>query len=157
MEYLELPKIRQATCLVWYGTRDCSRSNTEESGGISGWFGIHWRDSHSLVISVSFLTCEGVLWYSLNFHQANTYSLLLWLGAWNCSARNAGESGLVTHLGRSLTVFLELRGEPVVYSRLTAGMAIQNSCLFSHVRTTVYLWWIPQESKLGLAGQYRRF
>ena len=34
-------------------------------------------------------------------------------------------------------VFHELRREPGVYSRVTAGMAIQNSCLFSDVRTPV--------------------
>ena len=34
-------------------------------------------------------------------------------------------------------VFLELRWEPEVYSRVTAGMAIQNSCLISDVRTPV--------------------
>ena len=37
----------------------------------------------------------------------------------------------------SLTVFLELQQEPGVYSRVTAGMAIQNSSLFSEVRTLV--------------------
>ena len=50
--------------------------------------------------------------------------------------------------------FLELRQEPGLYSRVTAGMAIRNSSLFSEVRTPVYLRWTPQESKLGLAGKY---
>ena len=54
-------------------------------------------------------------------------------------------------------VFLMLRWEPGVYSRVTAGMAIQNPCLFSDVRTPVKLRWIPQETKLGLAGPYGRF
>ena len=44
--------------------------------------------------------------------------------------------------------FLELRQEPLIYSRVTAGMAIQNSTLFSEVRTPVYLGRTPQESKL---------
>ena len=48
--------------------------------------------------------------------------------------------------------FLELRQEPALYSRVTAEMAIRNSTLFSKVRTPVYLGRIPQESKLGLAG-----
>ena len=30
---------------------------------------------------------------------------------------------------------LDLQWEPGVYSRVTAGMALQNSCLFSDVRT----------------------
>ena len=33
--------------------------------------------------------------------------------------------------------FLELRQEPGVHSRVTAGMAIRNSTLFSEVRTPV--------------------
>ena len=49
-------------------------------------------------------------------------------------------------------VFLKLCWETGVYSRVTAGMAIQNSCLFSDIRTPVLLRWTPQESKLGLAG-----
>ena len=48
--------------------------------------------------------------------------------------------------------FLELRQEPGVHSRVTAGMAIRNSTLFSEVRTNVWLGRTPQESKLGLAG-----
>ena len=36
-----------------------------------------------------------------------------------------------------MIAFLELRREPGVYSRVTAGMAIQNSCLFSDVKTPV--------------------
>ena len=34
-------------------------------------------------------------------------------------------------------VFLELWPEPGVYSRVTAGMAIQNLCLFSDVKSPV--------------------
>ena len=46
--------------------------------------------------------------------------------------------------------FLELWQDPGVYSRVTAGMAIRNSTLFSGVRTPVYLGRTAQESKLGL-------
>ena len=53
--------------------------------------------------------------------------------------------------------FLELRQEPGVYYRVSAGMAIRNSSLFSEVRTLVLLRRTPQESKLGLAGQYGCF
>ena len=35
--------------------------------------------------------------------------------------------------------FLELRQEPGVYYRVSAGMAIRNSSLFSEVRTLVLL------------------
>ena len=34
-------------------------------------------------------------------------------------------------------VFLELHREPVVYSPVTAGVAVKNFCLFSDVRTPV--------------------
>ena len=54
-------------------------------------------------------------------------------------------------------VIFKLRWEHGVYSRVIAGMAIQNTCLFINIRTPVYLCWIPQESKLGLAGQYGCF
>ena len=48
-----------------------------------------------------------------------------------------GESGLISQGGESLMGFLELRQEPGVYSRLTAGMSIRNWSLFSEVRTPV--------------------
>ena len=34
-------------------------------------------------------------------------------------------------------IFLELQWEPGVHSRVMVGMVIQNSCLFSDVRTPV--------------------
>ena len=49
--------------------------------------------------------------------------------------------------------FSRVAAEPEVYSRFTAGMAIHNLCLISELRTPVWLRWIPQESKLGLAGK----
>ena len=54
-------------------------------------------------------------------------------------------------------IFLELRREPGLYTRVTAGVAINNFCFFSDVRTPLKLRWTPQESKLGLAEQYRHF
>ena len=47
------------------------------------------------------------------------------------------ESGLVTRRGVCVMGFLELWQEPGVYSRVTAGMVIQNSTLFSEVRNPV--------------------
>ena len=52
----------------------------------------------------------------------------------NCSGHNAGESGLISQGGESLMGFLELRQEPGVYSRVTAGMSIRHSSLFIEVR-----------------------
>ena len=54
-------------------------------------------------------------------------------------------------------IFLELQQEPGVHSRVTAGVAINNFCYFTDVRTPLWLRWTPQESKLGLAEQYGRF
>ena len=51
-------------------------------------------------------------------------------------------------------VFLELRREHGVHSQVTAGVAINNFCFFSDIRTPLYFRWTPQESKLGLAEQY---
>ena len=54
-------------------------------------------------------------------------------------------------------VFLKLRWEPGVFSRVKAEMAIHNSCFFGDIRTPVELRGTPQESPRGLAGQYRSF
>ena len=68
----------------------------------------------------------------------------------NCSARNALESGLISRREGSLKVFLELRRERGVYSRVTAAMAIQThvcsvtSVLLSsyegHLRNLLVAW-----------------
>ena len=47
------------------------------------------------------------------------------------------ESGLISQGGESLMGFLELRPEPGVDSRVTEGMSIRNSSLFSEVSTPV--------------------
>ena len=54
-------------------------------------------------------------------------------------------------------VFLDLRWEPGVHYRVTAGVAINNFCFFSDIRIPLYFRWTPQESKLGFAEQYGRF
>ena len=89
------------------------------------------------VTSVFFSCWVSVLVDSLPFHQGNQGSLRLWLGTRNSSARNAGESGLTLWRGGSLMSFLELRQAPGIYSRVTAGMDIWNSGLFSEVRNPV--------------------
>ena len=53
------------------------------------------------------------------------------------SARNSGESSLISRRGGGLMGFLDLRQESGVYSRVTTGMAIRNSTLFIEVRTPV--------------------
>ena len=89
------------------------------------------------VTSVFFQNYEGVLGDSLESYQANQGSLHISLGKRNCYASNAGESGLISRQGGSLMAFLKFQQEPGVHSRVTAGMAIENSYLFSNVRTPV--------------------
>ena len=75
---------------------------------ILSWFGVHqsilrsWGD-----ISVLLVLWQGC-WDFLEFNQANRGSLCVWLGKRNCSACNAGESGLISWRGGSLMDFLEL-------------------------------------------------
>ena len=76
------------------------------------------------VTSVFFSCGDSVLGDSLHFHQGNRGSLLLWLGTWNSSARNAGESGFILQRGGILMSFLDLRQAPGLYSRVMAGIAI---------------------------------
>ena len=62
---------------------------------------------------------------------------LFLLGTRNCSARSAGESGLIFQRAGSLMIFLELQREPGVSSRVTAGDVIKNFFLFTDVRTPI--------------------
>ena len=89
------------------------------------------------VTSVFFSCCVKVLGDSLKFHQGNRGTLRLWLETRNSSARNAVDSGLILRRGGSLMRILELRQAPVIYSRVTAPMAIWNSGLFCELRTPV--------------------
>ena len=89
------------------------------------------------VTSLFFSSCDSLVGDSLEFNQANRGSLCVWLGQRNCSACNAGESGLISWRGGSLLGFLELRQARGVYSRVTTGMPFLNGSLFSEVRTLV--------------------
>ena len=82
-------------------------------------------------------SCDSVLGDSLVVYQENRGSLSVQLGLRYCSARNAGKSNLISQRGICVMGFLELLKERGVYSRVTAGMAIRNSTLFSEVRTPV--------------------
>ena len=85
------------------------------------------------VTSVFFSSCDSVVGDVLDFNQANRGSLCVRLGKRNCSECNAAESGLMSQEGESLMGFLDLRQEPGVYSRVTAGMSIRNISLFIEV------------------------
>ena len=86
------------------------------------------------VTSVFFSSSDSVVGDSLEFNQANRGPLRVSLGKCNCSGQNAGETGLSSQGGESLMGFLELRPEPGVYSRVTAGMSIRNSNFLIEVR-----------------------
>ena len=104
------------------------------------------------VTSVFFSSCDSVVEDYLEFNHANRGSLRVWLGKRNCSGHNVGESGLISRRGGSLMGFVELWQEPGVYSPVTARMYIRNCSWFREVRTPVYVWWTPWETKLVLAG-----
>ena len=70
------------------------------------------------VTSVFFSSGDCVVGDSLKFNQANRGSFCVSLGKRNCSACNAGESGLILRRGGSLMGFLELRQAPGVYCRV---------------------------------------
>ena len=83
-------------------------------------------------------SCDSVLGDSLVFYQENWGSLPVWFGTTlDCSAPNGRKSSLISQRGVCVMGFLEFRQEPGVYSRVTAGMGIRNSTLFSEVRTPV--------------------
>ena len=84
-----------------------------------------------------FSSCDSLVGDFLEFNQANRGSLCVRLAKRNCSACDAGESGLISWRGGILIGFLELRQARGVYSRVTTGMPILNGCLFSEVRTLV--------------------
>ena len=73
----------------------------------------------------------GTLWSSIK--QIEAPNVFDWENR-NCSACNAGETGLISQGGESLMGFLELRQELGVYSRVTEGKPIRNSSLFIEVR-----------------------
>ena len=86
------------------------------------------------VTSVFFSSSDSVALDSMEFNQVNRGSLRVLLGKGNFSGHNARESGLISQGGERLMGVLELRQEPGVYSRVTAGMSIRNSSLFIEVR-----------------------
>ena len=105
----------------------------------SSWVDLRYTNLFCIlgVTSVFFSCCDSVLGNSLQFHQGNWGTLLLWLGTWNSSTWNAGVSGLIFQRVGSLMSILKLLQAPGVHSRVKAGMAIWNSGLFSDVMTPV--------------------
>ena len=122
-------------CILWI--TGYLWSQWKGMGFISSWFWVHWAFFHSWGASGFISFCDSVPGDSLAFHQENRGSFHVWLGIRDCSACNAGELSLISHWAGWLIRFLELRQEPGVYPRVSAGMAIRNSTWFSEVRTPV--------------------
>ena len=131
--------VKDVKPLVVYNV-DCEMAKDSMKGKCaSSWVDLGYPKLFCIleVTSVFFPCSDSVRGDLLQFHQGNPGSLRLWLGTWNSSAWNAGESGLILQRGGSLMSFLKLHQARGVYSRVTAGMAIWNSGLFSDVRTPV--------------------
>ena len=123
--------------LVVYGVEYVMAMEPMQGKCASSWVDLGYTNLFYIpeVTTVFFSSCDCVLGDSLEFHQGNRGSLCVWLGTWNSSAHNAGESGLILWQGGSLMSFLKMQQAPGVYSRVMAWMAIWNSCFFSEVRT----------------------
>ena len=84
------------------------------------------------------------------------------IGTRNCSACNAGVSGLISQRAGRLIIFLELRRDPGVCSRVTARVDISNFvCLVTsgllsssdgHLRNLHYAWQDNTDASGGEAG-----
>ena len=68
------------------------------------------------------------------FDWENAIALDTMQGNRASSRREGKVSWVFSSCGRNLGCILELRQEPGVYSRVTAGMSIRNSSLFIEVR-----------------------
>ena len=133
-ESLEVPKGSQATCSVWYGSRGGYGANAREIALISIWFWVHRAILHSWGNISVLLVLWQCCWGLSGVQSSKSRLLTCLIGKRNCSGKNAGESGLISQGEERLMGFLELRQEPGVYSRVTAGMSIRNSSLFIEVR-----------------------
>ena len=131
--------VKDVKTLVVYDVEWETAMDSMKGKCASSWVDLGYTNQFCVpeVTSVFFSSCDSVVGDFLEFNQANRGSLCVWLGKRNCSACNAGESGLISWRGGSLMGFLELRQARGVYSRVTTGMPILNGSLFTEVRTLV--------------------
>ena len=110
-ESLEFPKGSQASCSVWWGSRDGYGANAREIGLISIWFGalrsiLHcWGDIS--VLLVWWQCCWG-----LSRVQSSKLSLLMWL---------IGKLQFLCIQWRGIGPHLAARGKSHGFSRVAAG------------------------------------
>ena len=131
--------VKDVKTLVLYDVERETAMDSMKGKCASSWVVLGYTNQFCVpeVTSVFFSSCDCLVGDSLEFNQGNRGSLCVWLGNRNCSACNAGESGLNSWRGGSLMGFLELRQARGVYSRVTTGMPILNGSLFSEIRTLV--------------------
>ena len=131
--------VKDVKTLVLYDVEWETAMDSMKGKCASSWVDLGYTNQFCVpeMTSVFFSACDSLVGDSLEFNQANRGSLCVWLGILNCSACNAGESGLISWRGGSLLAFLELRQARGVYFRDTTGMPILNGSLFTEVRTLV--------------------
>ena len=137
LDLRRVSQVRQATCLVWWVTGDCPISNRGESGIILSWFGIHRTISHSFGDISVILDLWGCSWGLSAVPSSKSRLLTCLTGNLELLCMQFRGFRSPVSLWGSLMFSLKMGREPGVYSRVMAGIAIQNSCLFSDVRTPV--------------------
>ena len=136
-ESLHWRKVRQAACLAWWGTWDCTRSNTGDSGVISNWFGLLRTISHCFGDISVILELWGCSWGLSGVPSSK--SRLLSCCIWNMELLSTQCMGIVPHLS--------LKGKSHGFSGVAAGtwgifssyggLAFQYSYFFSNISTPV--------------------
>ena len=131
--------VKDVKTLVVYDMQWETAMDSMKGKCASSWVDLAYNNKFCVpeVTSVFFSSCDSHVGDSLEFNQAIRGCLCVWLRKRNCSACNAGESGLILWRGGSLMVFHDLRQAHGVYSRVTTRMHILNGSLFSEVRTLV--------------------
>ena len=131
--------VKDVKTLVVYDVEWETAMDSMKGKCASYWVDLGYTNQFSVpeVTSVFFSSCDSLVGDSLEFNQANRGSLCVWFWKRNCSAWNAGKSGLISWRRGSLMGFLELRQARGVYSRVTTWIPVLNRSLFSEVRTLV--------------------
>ena len=135
--------VKDVKPLVFYDVKCETAMDSMKGKCASSWVDFGYTNLFCIleVTSVFFSCCDSVLGVSLQFHQGNRGSLHLWLGTWNSSARNAGESGLILQRWGRLMSF--------------------PSCCRHMVYILELRWWWPFETRVcsatsGLLSSYDR-
>ena len=116
---------------------DCSRSNTGELDLISISFGLHLTISHSFGDISVILALRGCSLGISGFPSSKSRLLTCFIGNMELLCTQCRGIGPHLSLSGKSHGFSQFAVGTWVYSRFMVGMAIQNSCLFTEVRTPV--------------------